>query len=293
MDKETLKPIIESIIFASEEPVSLERIVNIIDDAERATVREAARELVEDYSRREGLRIEEVAGGYQFRTPPEYAPYLRKLFKIGARRISKAAMEALAVVAYKQPVTKAEVDAIRGVDSGGVLASLLDKRFIKIVGRKDVPGRPVVYASTKEFLETFDLKDLSCLPSLKDIQMMEESDEGTEGPEGDAGDAGGAGGESSEGGEGGGWPGEGAEAEDRGRREAAEDRDADGPERVQGSREGTDRAEGADGGGAPGAAAEAENAQEAEGGEAGDDAEGGRPREASEDTGGGGGGIEA
>lgn len=287
MDKETLKPIIESIIFASEEPVSLERIVNIIDDAERATVREAARELVEDYSRREGLRIEEVAGGYQFRTPPEYAPYLRKLFKIGARRISKAAMEALAVVAYKQPVTKAEVDAIRGVDSGGVLASLLDKRFIKIVGRKDVPGRPVVYASTKEFLETFDLKDLSCLPSLKDIQMMEESDEGTEGPEGDAG------GESSEGGEGGGWPGEGAEAEDRGRREAAEDRDADGPERVQGSREGTDRAEGADGGGAPGAAAEAENAQEAEGGEAGDDAEGGRPREASEDTGGGGGGIEA
>lgn len=287
MDKETLKPIIESIIFASEEPVSLERIVNIIDDAERATVREAARELVEDYSRREGLRIEEVAGGYQFRTPPEYAPYLRKLFKIGARRISKAAMEALAVVAYKQPVTKAEVDAIRGVDSGGVLASLLDKRFIKIVGRKDVPGRPVVYASTKEFLETFDLKDLSCLPSLKDIQMMEESDEGTEGPEGDAG------GESSEGGEGAGWPGEGAEAEDRGRREAAEDRDADGPERVQGSREGTDRAEGADGGGAPGAAAEAENAQEAEGGEAGDDAEGGRPREASEDTGGGGGGIEA
>ncbi|MBI5826282.1 MAG: SMC-Scp complex subunit ScpB [Deltaproteobacteria bacterium] len=177
MDRESLKPVIESLIFASSAAVSLDKLASVMEGVEKSDIRSALEELVEDYRRRNGgFFIEEVGGGYRFRTSPEAAPWLRRLFKIGMQKISKAAMESLAVVAYKQPVTRAELEAIRGVDCGGVLATLMDKRFIKIVGRKEVPGRPVVYGTTKEFLETFDLKDLSCLPSLKDIQKLEEED---------------------------------------------------------------------------------------------------------------------
>lgn len=201
IDIEQLKPVVEAVIFASDEAISIDRLAAVIEDAERAEIREAVRALAEDYAERgSGIVIEEVAGGFRFRTAPDMAPWLRRLFKIGAQRISKAAMEALSIVAYKQPVTRGEVEAIRGVDSGGVLATLLEKRFVKIVGRKDAPGRPVVYATTKEFLETFDLKDLSCLPTLKDIQNMEEADE--EASEGFEGIEGAEGAEGSEGAEG-------------------------------------------------------------------------------------------
>jgi len=175
LDKISLKPVIEAVLFAADAPLYFEKIVHILEGEERDVIREALKELVEDYRvRNGGFFIEEVAGGFQFRTSAEFAPWLRRLFKIGLQRISKAAMESLAIIAYKQPVTRGELESVRGVDSGGVLATLMDKRFIKIVGRKEVPGRPVVYGTTKEFLETFDLKDLSCLPSLKDIQKMEE-----------------------------------------------------------------------------------------------------------------------
>ncbi|MEK7773411.1 MAG: SMC-Scp complex subunit ScpB [Deltaproteobacteria bacterium] len=177
LDRESLKPVIESLIFASNAAVSLDKLANVLEGVEKSEIRSALEELVEDYRKRGGgFFMEEVAGGYRFRTSPEAAPWLRRLFKIGLQKISKAAMESLAVVAYKQPATRAELEAVRGVDCGGVLATLMDKRFIKIVGRKEVPGRPVVYGTTKEFLETFDLKDLSCLPSLKDIQKLEEED---------------------------------------------------------------------------------------------------------------------
>lgn len=175
LDKISLKPVIEALLFAADAPLSFEKMANILEGEERSIIREALHELIEDYKAKSGgFFIEDVAGGFQFRTNSEFAPWLRRLFKIGLQRISKAAMESLAVIAYKQPVTRAELEQVRGVDSGGVLATLLEKRFIKIVGRKEVPGRPVVYGTTKEFLETFDLKDLSCLPSLKDIQKMEE-----------------------------------------------------------------------------------------------------------------------
>lgn len=175
LDKQELKPILEALIFAADSALGVDRIASILEGEEKAVIKEALDELVAEYAEAGGgFTIEEVAGGYQYRTNPEYAPYLRRLFKIGLQRISKPAMEALAIVAYKQPVTRAEVEAIRGVDSGGVLATLMEKRFIRIVGRKELPGRPVVYGTTKEFLETFDLNDLSCLPSLKDIQKMEE-----------------------------------------------------------------------------------------------------------------------
>ncbi len=182
LDKDSLKPVLESLIFAADSAISFEKLAGILEGEERAIIKEALHELIEDYrTRAGGFLIEEVAGGFQFRTNPEFAPWLRKFFKIGMQKISKAAMESLAVIAYKQPVTRGEIEAVRGVDSGGVLATLMEKRFIKIVGRKEVPGRPVVYGTTKEFLETFDLRDLSCLPTLKDIQKMEEEYAQTEG----------------------------------------------------------------------------------------------------------------
>lgn len=184
LDKLSLKPVIEALIFAAEGPLTIERMAGVLEGEDKAVIKEALAEVIAEYKERAGgLYIEEVAGGYIFRTNPEFAPHLRRLFKIGLQKISKAAMETLAVIAYKQPVTRAELEAIRGVDSGGVLATLMEKRFIKVVGRKEVPGRPVVYGTTKEFLETFDLKDLSCLPSLKDIQRMEEEN-AAENPEG-------------------------------------------------------------------------------------------------------------
>lgn len=182
LDKDSLKPVLESLIFAADSAISFEKLSGILEGEEKAIIKEALLELIEDYKAKAGgFLIEEVGGGFQFRTNPEFAPWLRKFFKIGLQKISKAAMESLAVIAYKQPVTRGEIEAVRGVDSGGVLATLMEKRFIKIVGRKEVPGRPVVYGTTKEFLETFDLKDLSCLPTLKDIQKMEEEYAQTEG----------------------------------------------------------------------------------------------------------------
>jgi len=183
MENEDLKAVIESIIFAADSPVSLSRIAKIIEGEEREAVKAALTSLVDEYrARAGGIFIEDVAGGYVFRTNPENSAWIRRLFKVGPQRISRPAMETMAIIAYNQPVTRAEIEAVRGVDSAGVLATLLEKRFIKIVGRKETPGRPVVYGTTKEFLETFDLKDLSCLPSLREIQSTEE-DDALEGPE--------------------------------------------------------------------------------------------------------------
>lgn len=172
-----IKYCIEAVIFAADAPVSIERLQNILEGHDKAEVRAALDELVAEYKARSGgIFIEEVAGGFVFRTGQEFAPWLRRLFKIGLQRLSKASMESLAIIAYKQPVTRAELEAVRGVDSGGVLGTLMEKRFIKIAGRKEIPGRPVVYGTTREFLEMFDLKDLSCLPSLKQIRTMEGED---------------------------------------------------------------------------------------------------------------------
>ncbi len=172
---ENLKSVVEALIFASESAITLQSICNILEGVERKEVREAIEALRSEYSERGGgIFLEEVAGGYCFRTSSEYAAWIKRLFKIGPPRISRAAMESLSIIAYRQPITRGELEAIRGVDAGGVLAKLLDKRLIKITGRKETPGRPVVYGTTKEFLETFDLKDLSCLPSLKEMKSLEE-----------------------------------------------------------------------------------------------------------------------
>jgi segregation and condensation protein B len=197
MEKESLRPILESLIFASESALTINNMVSVLDGVEKAEVRTALKELVEEYKARSGgIFIEEVAGGYQLRTAPENAPWIKRLFKTSGKRMSRAAMETLSIVAYRQPVTRGELEAIRGVDSGGVLSTLLERRLIKILGRKETPGRPVVYGTTKTFLETFDLKDLSCLPTLKEIQALEAEDDAQETPEDTfAEDGGGAGGE--------------------------------------------------------------------------------------------------
>lgn len=172
-----IKCVIEAVIFAADAPVSVERLASILEGHDKAEVKDALDDLVADYKAKTGgIFIDEVAGGYVFRTNTEYAPWIRRLFKIGQQKLSKAAMETLAIIAYKQPLTRSELEAVRGVDSGGVLGTLMDKRFIKIAGRKEIPGRPVVYGTTREFLETFDLKDLSCLPSLRQLQTTEGED---------------------------------------------------------------------------------------------------------------------
>ncbi|OGQ51282.1 MAG: SMC-Scp complex subunit ScpB [Deltaproteobacteria bacterium RIFCSPLOWO2_02_FULL_53_8] len=172
-----IKCVIEAVIFAADTPVSVERLVSILEGHDKAEVKDALENLVADYKAKAGgIFIDEVAGGYVFRTNTEYAPWIRRLFKIGQQKLSKPAMESLAIIAYKQPLTRSELESVRGVDSGGVLGTLMDKRFIKIAGRKEIPGRPVVYGTTREFLETFDLKDLSCLPSLRQLQTTEGED---------------------------------------------------------------------------------------------------------------------
>jgi len=189
MDRNALKPVIEAVIFSADSPMSFERIAGVMESEDRDELRAALKELVEDYQDTgRGIYIEEVAGGFQLRTRAEHAPWIRRLFKIGVQRVSRAALETLSIVAYRQPLTRAELEEIRGVDSAGVLRTLLEKRLVKIVGRQDAPGRPVVYGTTKEFLETFSLKDLSSLPTLKEIESLEEEIAGSEFVQGELGE---------------------------------------------------------------------------------------------------------
>lgn len=179
MEITELKSILEALIFASDQPLSLDRIAGVLEGEDREDIKTALDELVGDYDQSDGgLRIEKVAGGFQLRTDSRHSPWIKRLFKTGPQKISRAAMEALAIVAYRQPVTRAELESIRGVDSAGVIRTLMDKRLVKITGRKDCPGRPPVYGTTREFLETFDLKNLSQLPSLKEIELALEEEIG-------------------------------------------------------------------------------------------------------------------
>ncbi len=125
-----------------------------------------------------GVSIVEVAGGYQLTTRPENAPWIRKFRSVKtSTKLSKPALETLAIVAYKQPITRTEVEAIRGVNIGGIIRNLMERRLVKIVGKKDVPGKPMMYGTTQEFLQYFGLKDLSSLPTLKEFQELEAGEE--------------------------------------------------------------------------------------------------------------------
>jgi segregation and condensation protein B len=168
-----VKPILESLIFVSDAPLSLDRMCILLEEFDRGDIRSALMALTADYRQRGGsIILTEVAGGYQFRTLPEYADYLKLLTKTRAPKFSQSALETLAIVAYRQPITRAEIEYLRGVDCGGVLKTCLEKRLVRILGKKDVPGRPLIYGTTKEFLEMFSLKDLASLPTLKEIQEL-------------------------------------------------------------------------------------------------------------------------
>jgi segregation and condensation protein B len=171
MDDRELRPILEALLFISAEPLSLNRLGDVLDGVERARIAACLDELRDEYRRADhGVALVEVAGGYQLTTLPEAAPWIRKLSAAKAPpRLSKPALETLAIVAYKQPLTRPEIESIRGVDVAGVVKTLMDRRLVKIVGRKDVPGRPMMFGTTREFLHAFGLKDLSDLPTLRDF----------------------------------------------------------------------------------------------------------------------------
>lgn len=163
---------IEALVFVSEAPLKSDRIAEILE-LKNSEVVQSLRELSEHYNQSgSGLMLEEVAEGFQFRTRAESADYIQKLIHSRPYRFSRAALETLAIIAYRQPVTRAEVEYLRGVDSGGVFKTLLEKQLIRILGKKDVPGRPLIYGTTREFLEFFGLRDLSTLPTLKEFSEL-------------------------------------------------------------------------------------------------------------------------
>ena len=168
-----IKNIIEALLFVAGDPLSIDRIKNVVEVTEIKEIRKAIDSLKEEYDHRNGgFFLCEVAGGFQIRTRPEYKVWVKRFLKSKPIRISRAGMETLAIVAYKQPVIRNEIEHIRGVDCGGILRMLLDRNLIRILGRKKIPGRPLIYATTKQFLEMFDLKDLKELPSPKEIDRL-------------------------------------------------------------------------------------------------------------------------
>jgi segregation and condensation protein B len=177
MEEHELTAVLEAILFVSGEPMSLEGLSEVLEGAEPDRIRQALEHLRRNYeSAGRGLRIVEVAGGYQIATRSECAPWIRSLEKIKtATRLSRSGLETLAIVAYKQPVTRGEIEAIRGVDSAYVLKTLLERRIVKIAGRREGLGRPILYATTREFLQYFGLKDLAELPALKEFKDVAET----------------------------------------------------------------------------------------------------------------------
>ncbi len=175
---ENFKAVIEALILASEAPLALEKICVILENVEKAEVKKAIEQLIVEYNERQsGICLAEVAGGFQFRTRSELSPWVKKLKGTKSASLSPAALETLAIVAYRQPIVKAEIEDIRGVDVSAPLRGLLDKKLVRIVGRKDVPGKPIIYGTTKKFLEVFNLKDLSELPTLRELKEISEQKE--------------------------------------------------------------------------------------------------------------------
>jgi segregation and condensation protein B len=167
---EHLKPIIEALIFASPEPLTDKTLFKLLEGEPKEDVEAALALLKLDYDRPSGLQLVEVAGGYQIVTRPELHEYVRRLFKEStSSKLSVKALETLAVIAYKQPITAPEITEIRGVNSSGILNTLIERKLVKIVGRKAVVGRPFMYATTREFLDKFGLNDINDLPKVEDL----------------------------------------------------------------------------------------------------------------------------
>jgi segregation and condensation protein B len=181
MDASEIKPVLESLIFVSESPIRLETLIELLPESGEEAILAGIQQIKEDFGDlSRGLELVEVAGGFQFRTKPRWAEWVNRLKKVKAVKLSQSALETLAIIAYRQPVIRPAIEEIRGVDSGWVLRTLLERDLIKIVGRKDIPGRPIVYGTTQTFLELFGLDSLSGLPSLKEIQPPQTGEEAVE-----------------------------------------------------------------------------------------------------------------
>lgn len=170
---ERLKSIIESLLFASDKPLTVKRLQELTGERDSEQLTAAIEYLRADYADR-GVVLHEVAGGYQFRTSPLNAHWVQQLVAGRPVRLSRAQLETLAICGYRQPITRPEIDEIRGVDSGGTLKVLLDRGLIRVLGKKEEPGRPMLYGTTKEFLEFFNLRDLKDLPTLREFYELNE-----------------------------------------------------------------------------------------------------------------------
>ena len=178
LDIHDLTPLVEALIFASDGPIKAERLAEAADVSLKE-IKAAIESLEVDYAENpRGFFLQEVAGGYQLRTLPEYADYLRKLGRSRPFRFSRPALETLAIIAYRQPVTRSEIEYLRGVDSGSVVKTLMEKQLVRILGKKDVAGKPMIYGTTSEFLELFGLPDLSSLPTLNEFSELAPDEEG-------------------------------------------------------------------------------------------------------------------
>ncbi|NJD68538.1 MAG: SMC-Scp complex subunit ScpB [candidate division NC10 bacterium] len=173
--------ILEALLVVAEEPLSLERIVELLDGCSRAEAHGLLAELQDRCRQSErGMIVSEVAGGYRLTTKSEAAPWIQRLRGSKPTRLSRAALETLALIAYKQPITKAEIEAIRGVAVDGVLKTLVERDLVRILGRKPEVGRPILYGTSRAFLEYFGFRDLSELPTLKEIEVLAPTTAGKE-----------------------------------------------------------------------------------------------------------------
>ena len=184
MSEDNVKSVIEALLFSSDKPLMLEQIKSALGNPDTSELRKILQELSVEYQNsNRGMRIAEVAGGFQMITAPGFAPFLKKLYK--QRRVenlSKQELETLAMVAYKQPVTKTEIESLRNVNADGVVKSLIEKGIIRVSGRKKAPGRPYLFGTTRKFLEYFGLKSLEELPKIENFQAPPNTGEKIDGP---------------------------------------------------------------------------------------------------------------
>ncbi|AQS58575.1 SMC-Scp complex subunit ScpB [Desulforamulus ferrireducens] len=177
--KEQTKAALETLLFVASEPLTVQTLARIVE-ADLDDVTELLQELAEEYEKRPGgLKIMETAGTWQMSTKPEYAPYVERLYRKSATGLSRAAVETLAIIAYRQPITKTELELIRGVKVDSPISTLLEKNLIEEKGRREGPGRPILFGTTREFLKHFGLKDLSELPPLEEflVEELEQAEE--------------------------------------------------------------------------------------------------------------------
>jgi len=178
-EERELRALLEALLFVSHEPLSAERLVMVLGEAKKTEVVQALHQLRDELDReRRGVQLVEVAGGYQLRTRPDYSSWIKRLEKTkAAPKLSRSALESLAIIAYRQPVTRAEIEQIRGVETSTVLRTLLERKVVRIVGRKEVPGRPILYGTTRLFLQQFGLRELSELPPLREFKELGDAEQ--------------------------------------------------------------------------------------------------------------------